>query len=294
MKCSLTKRLKARKPKALKVAEPKTRLARAKVNLSLHVTGQRADGYHLLDSLVVFPAVGDLLEVEPSHGLSLTIDGRFAGELDAGGGNAVIKAAERLGGPGAALHLTKNLPVAAGLGGGSADAAAAMVLLCDLWGMPLPDDKGLSLGADVPVCLESRPVRMRGIGEVLEPVPALPPMGIVLVNSGAAVSTPAVFQALSQKANPAMDMPEAWADQDAFLGWLSAQRNDLESPAREVEPGISEVLAQLEACPSVRLVRMSGSGGTCFGLCESLDAALEAAQQLQAARPSWWCVASPL
>ena len=150
---------------------PIVELARAKVNLALHVTGQRADGYHLLDSLVVFPEIGDRIEVEAAKTLSLTIDGPFAGELGAGGDNLVLRAAERLcpQGRGAAIHLTKSLPVASGIGGGSADAAAALRALSRLWELDVDPELALSLGADVPVCLVSQSQWMRGIGEVLEP-----------------------------------------------------------------------------------------------------------------------------
>ncbi len=270
-----------------------TRLARAKVNLSLHVTGQRADGYHLLDSLVVFPDVGDVLEAELSHGLSLTLSGRFAGELDAGGGNSVIAAAETLGGPGAALHLQKNLPVASGIGGGSADAAAALALLCELWDMELPRDQGLSLGADVPVCLQEAPVRMRGIGDVLEPVAALPSMGILLVNSGASVSTAGVFEALETRDNTAMEMVD-WDGLSGFVAWLSDQRNDMQAAAIKVEPGIAGVLGAIEATPGVLLTRMSGSGGTCFGLYANRAAAIEAAAAIRLEHPEWWSVAAAI
>lgn len=273
------------------VAEGLQELARAKVNLTLHVTGRRADGYHMLDSLVVFPNVGDLLEAEPSHGLSLTLAGRFAGDLDAGGANSVIKAAESLRGPGAALHLTKNLPVASGIGGGSADAAAALRLLAALWNKPLPDDQGLALGADVPVCLRSTSQRMSGIGEVLSDAPDLPEMGIVLVNSGVSVSTAGVFQALTKRDNPGMEMPQNWTGFAEFAAWLKGQRNDLQAAALTVDPGIAAVLDALENTGAA-LSRMSGSGGTCFGLYPNLDAAVKAARELQKIKPEWWTTAA--
>lgn len=269
--------------------------APAKINLSLHVTGQRADGYHLLDSLVAFADVGDRLDVRPAPALSLRVSGPMAAGVPEDGSNLVLKAALALTqggdeGLGASITLDKHLPAAAGIGGGSADAAAALRLLSELWSVPLPDPEAvLALGADVPVCLHGRACRMRGLGEVLSAVPPLPPVPAVLVNPRVEVPTPAVFKLLAQKDNP--PMPETlggFADVRALAEWLAGQRNDLEGPARQVQPVIGAVLAALEASPGALLARMSGSGATCFALHESAESAADAAARLAAAQPGWW------
>lgn len=281
-------------------------IARAKVNLALHVVGRRADGYHLLDSLVAFPPIGDRITVAPADGLSLAVTGPGADDLSstAPADNLVMRAAERLrrlgpaGMPGAAITLEKHLPVAAGLGGGSADAAAAIRALAGLWGFA-PDEGDLAalaegLGADVPMCLASAPLRAGGIGERITPVPALPRLGIVLANPGVPVSTPAVFRALASRDNPPMpDLPGAW-DAASLLGYLGACRNDLEAPAIAVAPAVAATLEALAALPGARLARMSGSGATCFALFDHPGAADAAGHALSAARPSWWVRAAPL
>jgi 4-diphosphocytidyl-2-C-methyl-D-erythritol kinase len=268
--------------------------APAKVNLALHVTGRRADGYHLLDSLVVFPRLGDRLEAEPARGLSLTLDGPFAIGLGAGDDNLVLRAAELLQpqGRGAALRLTKELPVAAGIGGGSADAAAALRLLARLWSVPLPPRAAvLALGADVPVCLAGRPARMSGIGEHLAPL-RLPPFWIVLANPGLPLPTGAVFAGLARTDNPPLPNPPAFADSGALVAWLAATRNDLEPPARALAPPVAVVLAALAAQPGCALARMSGSGATCFGLFAHAAPAREAAAAIARAEPAWWVAAA--
>jgi 4-diphosphocytidyl-2-C-methyl-D-erythritol kinase len=270
-------------------------LAPAKVNLALHVTGRRADGYHLLDSLVVFPRLGDRIEAAPAAALSLAIDGPFARDLDPGPDNLVLRAAALLGdGRGAALRLTKSLPVASGIGGGSADAAATLRLLARLWRTPLPGPAALlSLGADLPVCLGGRACRMRGIGERLDPL-ALPPFWIVLANPGVPVATGPVFAGLARHENPAMPDPPSFADAETLFSWLTLQRNDLEAPGAAVAPEIADVLAALAAQPGCRLARMSGSGATCFGLFASESLALSAAGALRRAGPAWWVAAAPV
>ena len=274
---------------------PFQELAPAKVNLALHVTGRRPDGYHLLDSLVVFARVGDMLEAEPAEGLSLTLAGKFAGSLGVDAGNSVLRAAERLRPPGrgAALRLTKMLPVAAGLGGGSADAAAALRLLARVWGLPPPPpEETLGLGADVPVCLAGRPARMRGIGEVLDPV-VLPPFWLVLANPGVPVSTPAVFAALTARENPGLPPIPALGDAAELCAWLGETRNDLETPARALAPEVEATLEALASQPGCGLARMSGSGATCFGIFAEEGAALDAMAALRAAQPRWWAMAAP-
>ncbi|HYF05981.1 MAG TPA: 4-(cytidine 5'-diphospho)-2-C-methyl-D-erythritol kinase, partial [Acetobacteraceae bacterium] len=263
--------------------------APAKVNLYLHVTGRRPDGYHLLDSLVVFADVGDEVAAAPAETLSLTVDGAGAEALAAEADNLVLRAARALAeaagiAPRAALRLTKILPVAAGLGGGSADAAAALRVLRTLWGLSL-DDAALSgiarrIGADVPACLAARPCRMEGIGEVLGPAPALPRFGLVLANPRVALATPAVFAARQGAFSPRAVLPVGWADADAMARDLAAQANDLEPPARALCPAIGDVLAALRALPGVLLARMSGSGATCFALMATPAEAAQAATRL--------------
>lgn len=260
--------------------------APAKLNLTLHVTGRRGDGYHLLDSLVAFAGIGDRVEISPGP-LSLAIDGPFAPGLDAGDANLCLRAARAIAGQGA-IRLTKNLPLASGIGGGSADAAAVLRGFTRL-GLPLlPAPE--TLGADVPVCLAGVPARMRGVGEVLDLVPAVPPLPLVLVNPGIAVPTPAVFAALDRRDNPPMPEPK-WHDADSLIGFAAACRNDLQPAAIRIAPVIAEVLAAITA-QGARLARMSGSGATCFGIFDRPEQARSAAVALS--RPGWWAVATEL
>ncbi len=263
----------------------------AKVNLTLHVTGQRSDGYHLLDSLVVRVSVGDTLGVTPSDQLELFIDGPYANAAPLDGRNLVVRAARLLDGDvgrGARLHLTKVLPAQAGIGGGSADAATALRVLSEHWGLPIPDDVAV-LGADVPVCLHDDPQRMSGVGEVLAPVGPLPPCWLVLVNPNVSAATPEVFKRLKSKLNDPMpnDIP-AFDTAPAFAAWLATQRNDLEQPALEVVPKIAGCLTALQ---DALLARMSGSGATCFGLYETEALAERAAARIDRANPDWWVAA---
>lgn len=275
---------------------PATALARAKLNLCLHVTGRRPDGYHRLDSLVAFAGLGDRVEVEPAARTSLTLDGPFATGLAADADNLVLRAAALMPGCPASIRLEKTLPVAAGIGGGSADAAATLSALAEAWDAPLPaPDQVLSLGADVPVCLAGRPARMRGIGGDISPVPPLPPLWTVLLNPLVACPTPRVFAALESRMNPGLpDPPPAWDDAATFLDWLRTTRNDLEAPAMTVVPAIAETLAALAARPGCALARMSGSGATVFGLFPEKAAALAAAEALRHDHPEWWTAAAPL
>ncbi|MCE8544790.1 4-(cytidine 5'-diphospho)-2-C-methyl-D-erythritol kinase [Ruegeria pomeroyi] len=263
--------------------------APAKINLTLHVTGQRDDGYHLLDSLVVFADIGDTVRVTPADRLSLDIDGPEAGGLDAEPDNLVLRAARLLAPDrGAAITLTKRLPVASGIGGGSADAAAGLRALAQLWDMSLPEpEQVLSLGADVPVCLSVMPRRMRGIGEQLDHVPPLPAMDILLVNPRVAVSTPTIFRTLAEKNNPPMerDLPR-WRDLPDFAGWLANQRNDLALPAIAQQPAITEVIDALSEAGAL-FAGMSGSGATCFGLFSPDHPPAEPV--LRRRHPDWWC-----
>ncbi|TMV84195.1 4-(cytidine 5'-diphospho)-2-C-methyl-D-erythritol kinase [Thioclava sp. BHET1] len=268
-------------------------LAPAKVNLTLHVTGQRADGYHLLDSLVVFAATGDRLSVEPDAQLGLTITGPRGTGLAADDRNLVLRAAALLQPEpeqGARITLEKYLPVASGIGGGSSDAATALRLLAALWHRDIPGvEAAMRLGADLPVCLAARPSRMAGVGERLSPVPEIPPAWLVLVNPGVAVSTPAIFRALRRRDNP--PMPEVlpqWPDAQALAAWLATQRNDMEPAARAEAPVIDSALAALGAQRGCLLARMSGSGATCFGLFGEERRAAEAAAAIAADWPGWW------
>jgi 4-diphosphocytidyl-2-C-methyl-D-erythritol kinase len=262
--------------------------APAKVNLYLHVTGRRPDGYHLLDSLVVFPAIGDQLRAAQAEAVSLTVEGPFGAALTGEGDNLVLRAAQSLAGPaGARIVLEKHLPVASGIGGGSADAAAALRLLCRLWDRPAASvSVALALGADVPVCLASQPARMQGVGEQLTPAPALPTCGIVLVNPGVSLATADVFRARIGGFSDPAALPGSWPDARTMARDLAALRNDLEPPAMALRPEIGTVLAALSAAPGCLLARMSGSGATCFGLFPDAPTAEAATRTL--ARPGWW------
>ncbi len=264
--------------------------APAKINLTLHVTGQRADGYHLLDSLVVFADVGDRVAVTPGEGLVLSLDGPMAAGVPLGDDNLALRAARLLGVDGASIRLTKNLPTAAGIGGGSSDAAATLRALARLTGRPLPGRAALlTLGADLPVCMIPAPQRMRGIGELLEPVPALPDLWMVLANPGVHVPTPAVFRALARKDGAPMPDPlPVFADAAALADFLRSQRNDLEEPAVALAPVIGAALRGLAAQDDCLLARMSGSGATCFGLFADAGAADRAAADLRQTYPGWW------
>lgn len=278
--------------------EPVADFAPAKINLCLHVTGRRSDGYHMLDSLVVFAGVGDRVTAASDTRLGLAISGPESGGLSAGADNLVLRAAQAMGVTGAALTLWKALPVASGIGGGSADAAAALRALARLTGRPLPPaGEVLALGADVPVCLAGRPARMAGIGEDLAPLPPLPPVWLVLVNPRVQVSTPSVFAALDRRDNPPLPdvPPEGWPDAATLADWLAeGTRNDLERPARSLAPILTKVIAALEGTDGCLLARMSGSGATCYGLFATVEAALTAATALRAAHPGWWVAQAPV
>jgi 4-diphosphocytidyl-2-C-methyl-D-erythritol kinase len=264
--------------------------APAKVNLALHVTGRRADGYHLIDSLVVFAGPCDSLHLAPADDLRLSVRGPFADEVPAGDDNLVLRAAAMLApGRGAAITLEKNLPAAAGLGGGSADAAATLRALARLWSVPLGEPASYAaLGADVPVCLVGRPARMRGIGEIVEPVELPCPLHIVLVNPRVPLSTASVFAALDRRDNPGLAPLPRCDTPAALAAYAARQRNDLEPPAVAAAPVIAEVLAAIRTTPGCLLARMSGSGATCFGLYADAVAGAAAKARLAAAHPGWW------
>jgi 4-diphosphocytidyl-2-C-methyl-D-erythritol kinase len=261
--------------------------APAKINLSLHVTGLRSDGYHLLDSLVVFVDVGDEISAQRAPHSQLKVGGPFGQGVPTDDSNLVMKAAKLSGLP-MALNLEKNLPPSSGIGGGSADAAATLRAAMELGSGLIHEAQTLVLGADVPVCLASKPARMRGVGDVLDPV-SCPQIHMVLVNPGVAVSTPDVFKRLESKVNSAMPqtLPH-WPDALAFTDWLGAQRNDLQTPAAKSAPEIAAVLVTLALMEGVRLTRMSGSGATCFAVFDSREIADKAAAEIAKHNPWWW------
>jgi 4-diphosphocytidyl-2-C-methyl-D-erythritol kinase len=272
--------------------------AAAKLNLYLHVLGRRADGYHLLDSLVAFAAVGDEVTAEPAPALSLRISGPEAPALAGDpAGNLVWRAAELLAAecgrsPAAALHLVKRLPVASGIGGGSSDAAATLRALDALWGLGLDEARlaaiGERLGADVPVCLAARASWLGGIGESVEPAPALPEVTALLVNPGAALATPAVFKARHGAFSAPARFAAMPADARGLAALLEARRNDLTAAAVALMPEVAAVLARLERLEGALLARMSGSGATCFALFAESAAAEAAAARLAGEEQRWW------
>lgn len=267
------------------------RLAPAKVNLSLHVTGQRPDGYHLLDSLVCFADFGDQISLQRAESTSLTVSGPFAQGVPTDASNLILKAVSFFeGAPLVAVHLDKRLPAAAGIGGGSADAAATLRLLAALTRQPVPVNTA-HLGADVPVCLFDSAVRMQGVGEVISPLRSFPKLPAVLINPSVAVPTPKVFKALVSKDNPPMGQIPPFEGRADCIDWLAEQRNDLQPPAVSAFPQIAQVLVALD---QARLTRMSGSGATCFGLFDTMDAAKNAAHQIAMAHPEWWVQACTL
>ncbi|MDP3407201.1 4-(cytidine 5'-diphospho)-2-C-methyl-D-erythritol kinase [Bosea sp. (in: a-proteobacteria)] len=318
---------------------PLTTRARAKINLTLRVLGRRVDGYHELESLVAFAGTGDALSLVPGPDLSLTIDGPRGQGLPVDDSNLILRATRALEAETGPLrtghfHLVKRLPVASGIGGGSADAAAALRLLARLNGLSHDDPPLLraaaATGADVPVCLASRARIMAGIGERLGPPLTLPPLFALLVNPGVPVETAPVFRALAapplspalmggapsslraQRNNPGAAVPDAPLDGVATLAMtlgatgtgpgtaaaliaaLSAAGNDLEAPARRVAPVIDTVLAALRAQPGCRLARMSGSGATCFALFDDCRASAAAGRALARSHPGWWVKATVL
>lgn len=271
--------------------------APAKVNLTLHVTGQREDGYHLLDSLVVFANVADQLGATTAPDLSVTVNGPFSAGVPTDHSNLIIRAAEALRSVrgvklGAALSLEKHLPHAAGIGSGSSDAAATLAMLAELWGVaPLPATapEVIALGADVPVCVGApTPIRMSGIGDVRSPVPALPNCALVLARPPVDVPTGPVFEGLATKDGaPMTPMPDG-LNFDGFARWLAIQRNDLQAPAEVIAPLITEAITKLQSLPDVAVAGMSGSGATCFALIKDMATARRVARIMQVAHMDWW------
>lgn len=275
---------------AVEVAAP------AKVNLTLHVTGQREDGYHLIDSLVAFAPVHDRLVIKSGPTLELAVTGTESETVPAGMRNLALKAAALVQGDrGSSVMLEKLLPVAAGVGGGSADAAAVLRgLAAHHEDLPAFAPGALALGADVPMCLACKPCRVGGIGERITFVD-LPPLPAVLVNPRTPVSTAKVFARLARRDNRQMpgDLPPA-RDVPGVIEWLSEQRNDLEPASLEEAPVIADVLALLRTSPGCGLARVSGSGATCFGLFGDERLAREAEVRIAALHPAWWLATGQL
>lgn len=258
--------------------------APAKVNLALHVTGRRADGYHLLDSLVVFADMGDRLVLRRGTGAGIRISGPQARGVPDGPDNLALRAASESGARDVAITLEKHIPAGAGLGGGSADAAAVLRALGH-WGVHHPDP--LALGADLPVCMAAQTARMSGIGEQVTPLDGIPPLPVVLVNPGVSLATGAVFGALAGRFDAPMGKVPGFSGVEDCAHWLRHQRNDLGPAAQALVPVIGDCLAALR-CGGALLARMSGSGASCFGLFATLAAAKQAAQAITVQKPDWW------
>ncbi|WP_157018229.1 4-(cytidine 5'-diphospho)-2-C-methyl-D-erythritol kinase [Mesorhizobium xinjiangense] len=281
---------------------PRLRLrAPAKINLALHVTGRRADGYHLLDTLVVFADACDTIEVEASDHDSFEISGAYADGVPTGEDNLVLRARDLLrhnfpAESGAVtIRLEKNLPPASGIGGGSSDAAAALKALTRLWRLdPAAGELArlaAPLGADLPMCVHACPLVARGTGDEIAPMKEWPALHLVLANPGMAVATAGIFRRLTSKANPPLPPLPVRHDTSAIAAWLGQCRNDLEAPAIEIAPPIAEALDLLNQSGAI-LSRMSGSGATCFGLFDTAQEAGQSAGKLRRARPGWFIEAA--
>jgi len=266
--------------------------APAKINLSLHLVGQKSDGYHLLDSIVSFVNIGDTLRMTPGGSSGLVVEGPFAKDLPSSNHNLVFKAAEifsnvRL----PQITLEKNIPVASGIGGGSADAAATVRLISKVYDEPKPPiNKLISLGADVPVCMHKGIVRMMGVGEKIINLSPAPNVGILLVNPRKALSTSEVFNAVKKKKNSGVKSHTFMEDKlNLWFDWINSMRNDLTSSAINLVPEIRFILDKLVTCDGAKVVRMSGSGATCFALFENFDLLQDAKDKIGKDFPSFWC-----
>ncbi len=281
-----------------------TIFAPAKINLYLHITGRLDNGYHLLDSLVAFADIGDEIGIEPAPEFKFVIDGPFAGvfgpkdrDHSPDSSNLVVQAAWALSRaaqkiPNVRIRLTKNLPIASGLGGGSSNAAATIWGLLEWWKIPRQTHylQGLMarLGADIPVCLNCTPTRVRGIGDILDPAPALPEIPVVLVHPGRPCMTAEVFSRFTGNFREPMALPAGLEKQDALVEFLNRQSNDLLGPAADAAPEIANVLHTLKGQDGAALARMTGSGATCFGLFRNEAAATKAARSIATDNPDWW------
>lgn len=266
------------------------------------MTGRRADGYHLLDSLVVFTRFGDRLQIEPAERDAFSVSGPFAAGVPLDGDNLVIKAREALRAEAGAqmtrpvaIRLEKNLPIASGVGGGSSDAAAALNGLSRLWKLDIDEAGlariGLTLGADLPMCLATKPLIARGVGDELSPLAQFPALALVMVNPGVTVSTPDVFKALSRHDNEALPLLPGRLDFHTIRNWLETTRNDLEPAARAIQPAVGEALTALKKAGAA-FARMSGSGATCFGLFETGNVGKRAAIEIRGRHPGWFVAAT--
>lgn len=280
---------------------PSVEFAPAKINLALHVTGRRADGYHTLESFAVFTRFGDRISVAEADEDAFEVSGPFADGLPSDETNLVLKARDALratlphASAPVSIRLEKNLPIASGIGGDSSDAAATLRALARLWDLDAGPERlsaaAAHLGADLPMCIAARPLVARGTGEHLSPVAGVPSLGLVLVNPGVAVSTPAVFAALEKRDNAALPPLPDHFDFHTIRNWLETTRNDLEDPAQSIEPSIAAAKAALRRADA-GFVRMSGSGATCFGLFETGNVAKRAAAAIRARHPDWFVAAT--
>lgn len=277
--------------------------APAKLNLFLHITGKREDGYHLLQSVMVFVDVGDELEFSPHDTLFIDVDGPFAGDMPPPHDNLVYKAAQMLAqeyktNMRGAIRLTKRLPVASGIAGGSSDTAAALKGLARLWG--LPEEQGRlqriaeKLGADVPACLIGRPVWAEGAGEKMMRLPEMPPLHFVLANPMIETPTPEVFRRFRDKFSAPIQFMGRKKSASEWVADMKIYRNDLTEAAIEVTPAISTVLQALHGLPGCRITRLSGSGATCFGIFDNAEAAFTAVNLLKQQYPRWWVAPAAL
>jgi 4-diphosphocytidyl-2-C-methyl-D-erythritol kinase len=278
--------------------------ARAKINLCLHVGERRSDGFHELESLVAFTSFGDELWLERDEELSLSVTGPFGEGLSGGDDNLIMKAARRLADHtrvtyGSRIKLAKQLPLASGIGGGSADAAAALRGLSRLWNLDVPTVElqtvAAAIGSDVPVCVASCAAWMTGRGEVVELLPQLPELSLVLVNPMIEVPTARVFGLLKERRGTGRRAPlDGFVDASALVDYLQASGNDLEIPAIAIAPEIGDAIDEIARLPGVLLSRMSGSGATCFGLVENADIARACERVLRERHPDWWIVGTSL
>lgn len=281
-----------------------TRFAPAKINLALHVTGRREDGYHLLDMLVAFGDVGDFIHISISENDHFHVSGPFSKAVPLDGRNLMLKARDRLKDtvnrelPPVSIHLEKNLPIASGIGGGSSDAAATLLALNDLWGLNLSFNEvaalGLSLGADLPMCLHGAnfgtPLIARGVGEKLHTISGMPTLPLVLINDGTALSTPQVFAAINKRDNPPLPAPKIDSF-DCLRSYLPTTRNDLLQPALSLAPNIAQKLELLRSYDAI-FAQMSGSGATCFAVFSDQKSAVQAAREIRSAHPDWFITAT--
>lgn len=283
---------------------PLTIFAPAKINLFLHVTGKTDNNYHTLDSLINFADIGDEITIEPASQFSFDIDGPYAGYFNADAQkstdestNLVVKAVfamaqkfERL--PDFKITLTKNLPIASGMGGGSSNAAATIWGLLEWWNIPTNTDDlpelFLKLGADVPVCYYSQPARMQGIGDLVTPVPDMPELDILLINPGKPCPTEKVFAGITPPYSEKITFPPHFKSTHALIEFLSHQRNDLTPAASNIVSEINEILPLIQKQKGCALARLSGSGATCFGIFENADTAKEAEIKIREQNPDWW------